>query len=113
MRKTALLLCVLALLALAVADTGFVKGTLVDVVKPNGRQDTRMQVSVRVGDLVYTGETRSGAMREFVIGEPLDVRLTDKYFYLKRSNGKEIKLKIFKRARATPTGSGAAAAVPQ
>ncbi len=65
-----------------------------------------MQVSVRVGDLIYTGETRSDAMREFVVGGPVDVRITDKYFFLRRSNGKEIKLKIFKRARPTASAQG-------
>jgi hypothetical protein len=75
------------------------KGTLVDISKPNARENSRMQVTVRFGDMNYTGETRSGATREFVVGEPVQMRVDPKYFYLKRPNGKEIKLKIFKRER--------------
>ncbi len=75
------------------------KGTLVDISKPNARENSRMQVTVRMGDMNYTGETRSGATREFVVGEPVEMRVDPKYFYLKRPNGKEIKLKMFKRER--------------
>jgi hypothetical protein len=54
-----------------------------------------------VEDLIYTGETRSKDIREFIVGDPVDVRLDDNNMYLKRPDGKEVKAKILTKARAS------------
>jgi hypothetical protein len=112
MKRVFVLLLLLSLSALAV-DKSYVKGTLVAVnvgkrtvgIPSNGgtliAQKNLFQVAVRVDDLLYTGETRSGDVRQLVIGDPVEVRLEDKNFFVKRPAGKEVKVKLLTKARAS------------
>jgi hypothetical protein len=111
MRKWISLLLVSSAVLFA-ADKPFVKGKLVDLVvakrtvgvPSNGGtlivQKNLFQVAVQIEDLVYKGETRSGEVRELVIGDPVDVRVEEKDFYVRRPNGKEIKVRLLTKARA-------------
>lgn len=98
-------------------EKGYVKGILVEVTVgqrttgvPAGQgtiiaQHNVFQVSVRIGDLIYTGETRSKNVRQLVIGDPVDARVDDKNLYLRLPDGKEIKTKLLTKTRATKASS--------
>lgn len=96
------------------ADRTYVRGTLVDVAvgkrtfgvpQPNGGtligQGNLFQVKVQIEDVIYTAETRSGEVRQLIVGDPVEVRLDEKHVYLKCPNGKEVKAKVLTKARAS------------
>jgi hypothetical protein len=67
---------------------------------------TDNHISVRLGDLLVVGECigkrhwSSCKPGEWVIGDPIEVRVDEDKMYLKKPNGKELKTKIVKRVRA-------------
>lgn len=110
-----LLMCFLlcSLMAFA-AEKAYVKGTLIDVTvgqriygRPTGnrgtviRQGDVFRVSVKVDDIIFTGETETGNVRKLTIGDPVEVRVEDRGIYLRCPDGKEIKIKLLTKARAS------------
>ena len=63
-------------------------------------------ITVRLGDLVLVGEcigTRHFSActpGDWIVGDPIEVRVEKGNMYLKKPNGKELKTKIVKRVRA-------------
>lgn len=110
--KRILAFVVLLSVAAVCAEKSYVKGTLVNItvgkrtvgVPSNGgtliAQKDLFQVEVQVDDLIYTGETRSHDVNRLVVGDQVEVCLQDKDFFLKASDGKEIKIKLLTKARA-------------
>jgi hypothetical protein len=54
---------------------------------------------VTVGDLTYTGETRSRDVRKLTIGDPVDVCIEEKDFILRAPDGDEIKARLLTKSR--------------
>lgn len=113
MKRILLFMLMLATVLAVAADKDWEKGTLVDVSVgqrttgvPSGNgtliaQHNVFQVSVKLVDIVYTGETRSKEVSKLVIGDPVEVTVDDKNLYLHCPDGKEIKAKILKKARSS------------
>lgn len=61
-------------------------------------------ISVKVGDMTYVGRyepTWSFSKRpNWVIGDPIEVRIDKDKMYIKKSDGKELKTKVIKRIRS-------------
>jgi hypothetical protein len=103
----------LATVAMCASDRAWVQGTLmkVNVGQKGSRIPTTLgsmlgqhdvyQVSVKVNDLIYTGETSSKDVRNLTIGDPVQVSFDDKYMYLMGGgNVTEIKAKVQMKERA-------------
>jgi hypothetical protein len=59
------------------------------------------EVSVQVDDTIYIGEYNHRTIpKDFVVGDDVDVRLTDSHMFLKGKDGGEWKLRIVQRRRA-------------
>jgi hypothetical protein len=114
MRKLLLTVAVLlsVVCSLWAKDRQFVKGTLTNVAvgqrmagipTQNGgtfiAQHNIFQVLVTVGDLTYTGETRSRDVRKLTIGDPVDVCIEEKDFILRAPDGDEIKARLLTKSR--------------
>jgi len=114
MKLVMLSLVLLAAVGIAQAATKqYVKGTLTDVSigqrtvgmpTPLGgtmiAQHDIFRISVKVDDVIYVAETRSKDVREFTVGDSVEVRIEPKDIYLKRSNGKELKAKLLTKTRS-------------
>ena len=66
---------------------------------------TVVQFVVKFGDLTITGQRELGPfdksyLEEFVVGDPIDIRIDNDKLYIKRPNSKEIKTKIVRRERS-------------
>jgi len=69
--------------------------------------DVEYRLSVQVGDLVYVGSywprTRwSYSPTDFIVNDPVQVRIDGKHMYMKRPDGKELKTNIIQRVRPNP-----------
>lgn len=67
--------------------------------------DVEYRFSVQVGDMIYVGSywprTRwSYSPKDFIVNDPVQVRIEGKNMYLKRPDGKELKTEIIQRIRA-------------
>lgn len=67
--------------------------------------DVEYRLSVQVGEMIYVGSywprTRwSYAPTDFIVNDPIDVRIDGKHMYIKRGDGKELKTEIIQRIRA-------------
>ncbi|HKY62787.1 MAG TPA: hypothetical protein VJR29_05140 [bacterium] len=68
-------------------------------------------ITVQLADMVYVGEYTPaffGKPGDWVIGDPISVRLDGNNMYLQKPNGKELKSKIRKRIRAAEAPAAAA-----
>jgi hypothetical protein len=64
----------------------------------------RFDISVQLGDLTYVGRYEPtwswGKPPNWIIGDPIEVRIDSNKMFLKKPDGKELKTKIVKRVRA-------------
>src|SRR5436190_23571882 len=62
-------------------------------------------LSVQLGDMIYVGRWKPmwsfSKVSDWIIGDPIDLRLNKNDLFLKKPNGKELKTKIEKRIRAS------------
>ena len=74
------------------------------VTTPTTSEQKHYFITVQAGDLVYVAEYSPiffGKPGDWVIGDPIDVRLDGNNLFLRKPNGKELKAKIRKKIRAT------------
>lgn len=67
--------------------------------------DVEYRISVRLGDMTYVGSywprtVWSYAPTEFIVNDPIEIRIDGKHMFIKRPNGKELKTTIVQRIRA-------------
>jgi hypothetical protein len=109
--------CVLwiALCAVALAANPYESGKLISITDSRSNRvvgngsgsvvnvtDVEYRLSVQVGDMVYVGSywprwRWSYAPTDFVVNDPVQVRIEEKRMYLKRPDGKELKTDIVQR----------------
>jgi hypothetical protein len=70
--------------------------------------DVEYRLSVQLGDMVYVGSywprTRwSYSPTDFIVNDPVQVKIEGKHMYVKRPDGKELKTTVIQRVRAEPT----------
>jgi hypothetical protein len=70
--------------------------------------DIEYRLSVQLGDMVYVGSywprTRwSYSPTDFIVNDPVQVKIDGKHMYLKRPDGKELKTTVIQRIRANPS----------
>jgi len=117
---TAVILCVSTFGFTGKEHKEYQTGTLLDVqsqgyekiisnpqtAAPMSVRRTDNLVSVRLGDLVLVGECigkrhfSACTPGDWIVGDPIEVRVEKDSMYLKKPNGKELKTKIVKRVRA-------------
>jgi hypothetical protein len=61
-------------------------------------------LSVQLKDVVYTGECREHICKpgQWIVGDPIDVRIEKDEMYLRKPSGGEVKTRIIKRERVNP-----------
>jgi hypothetical protein len=69
--------------------------------------DVEYRLSVQIGDMVYVGSywprwRWSYSPTDFVVNDPVQVKIDGKHMYLKRPDGKELKTEIVRRVHANP-----------
>ena len=98
------------------ADKAYQTGKLLDVDSQlyqklvGDTTVTRHQndLSVQVGDIIYVGECherkRWSSCRpgNWIVGDPIEVRVDKDEMYLRKPNGGEVKTRIVKRVRVNP-----------
>ena len=67
--------------------------------------DVEYRFSIQIGEMIYVGSywprTRwSYKPADFIVNDPIDVRLDGKHMFIKRADGKELKTEIVQRIRA-------------
>lgn len=67
--------------------------------------DVEYRFSIQIGEMIYVGSywprTRwSYKPTEFIVNDPIEVRLNGKHMFIKRADGKELKTEIVQRIRA-------------
>ena len=98
----------------AAPRSGLVEVTLRDgrtVTTPVEDKQKHYFITVQLADMVYVGEYTPaffGKPGDWVIGDPISVRLDGNNMYLQKPNGKELKSKIRKRIRAAEAPEAAA-----
>jgi hypothetical protein len=69
--------------------------------------DVEYRLSVQVGEMIYVGSywprwNWSYEPTEFIVNDPIEVRIDGKHMYIKRGSGKDLKTNIIQRVRAKP-----------
>jgi len=116
MKRILVLLSILLVTSSVVlAEKDYQTGKLVDTgsqlySNPNPKKDKNLHhentLAVQVGDLIYTGQCEQKKNSDkckpadWIIGDPIDVRIDKDTMYLKKAKGGEIKTRIVKRERA-------------
>ena len=116
MKRTLALFSLLLITAgFALADKEYQTGKLVDTASqlysnPNPKKDKNLHhentLSVQVGDLIYTGQCEQKKNSDkckpadWIIGDPIQVRIDKDTMYVKKDKGGEIKTRIVKKQRA-------------
>jgi hypothetical protein len=112
----------LALCSVALAASSYQAGKLLSITDSRSNRevgnsqtgsvvtvtDVEYRFSVQVGDMTYVGSywprTRwSYSPKDFIVNDPVQVRIDGKHMYLKRPDGKELKTEIIQRIRSNPT----------
>ena len=70
--------------------------------------DVEYRISVEIGEVTYVGSywprtVWSYSPTEFIVNDPIEVRIDGKHMFVKRPNGKELKTTIIQRIRANPS----------
>ena len=69
--------------------------------------DVEYRLSVEVGEMVYVGSywprtIWSYSPTDFIVNDPVQVKIDGKHMYLKRPDGKELKTTVLQRIRTKP-----------
>lgn len=117
MCRSVLGLILAAAVVCSAADKVYQTGKLVDVdsqpytkeIPSNGGSMSVLRhendLAVQLGDVIYVGQCEekrhfsSCRPGNWIVGDPIDVRIDKDSMYLKKADGGEVKTKIVKRAR--------------
>jgi len=70
--------------------------------------DVEYRFSVQLGDMIYIGSywprwRWSYTPIDFVVNDPVEVKIDGKHMYIKRPGGKELKTDVIQRVHTTPS----------
>jgi hypothetical protein len=115
-----LLLCMVALPALAAVTNQHQKGTVVDVQQkvntrvlyyqvntPVTQDDPYYEVSVQLGDTTYVGQftprhAKDTLPEDLVVSSDVEARIDKRHMFLKRPSGTELDLPVIKKFPSKP-----------
>lgn len=102
----------------ALAAAGYQSGKLVSITDARSNRtvgnsqtgsvvtvtDVEYRISVQLGDITYVGSywprtEWSYSPTDFVVNDPIQVRIEGKHMYVKRPDGKDLKTRIIQRIR--------------
>jgi hypothetical protein len=117
-----LLLCLVAVVALAANKSEYQKGVLIDLRRTETdagalRAQGSFCVAVRIDDISYLSRYEAAfrwsyAPTDFVVGDPVDVKVKGNHLYIRRAKGGDLKTDITRRQRIAANGKPMTCSAP-